>query len=109
MYYSDRGGSVLWSAGSAFVVCCLVTTSLLSCVLFLGSAVAGSVPGPLSWWDRGLTWGVSGDADVAEIVLGIVSWGCGDTRTFSRVLGNVVAVLGLFFWDVVVRGGFSRV
>lgn len=109
MYYSDRGSSVLWSAGSAFVVCCLKTTSPLSCVLFLRSAVAGAVPGPGSLWDRGLTWGFSGDADAAVIVLGILSWGGGDTSSFSRVWGNVGVVLGLNFWVVGVARCFSGV
>lgn len=109
MYHSDRGGSVLWSAGFAFIVCCLEITSPLSCVLFLRSTVADTVPGPLSLWDTGLTCGFSGGADVAGIVLGIISWGGGDTSSFSTVLGNARAVLGLFIWDVGVTGGFSSV
>ncbi len=107
--YSDRGGSVLWSAGSGFVVCCLELASPLFCVLFLTSTVAGTVPRPFSLWDGGLTWGFSRDSDAAGIVLGVFSWLGGDTSSFSSVWGNAGAVLGLFFQDVGVTGGFSMV
>lgn len=105
--YSERGGSVLWSAASAFVVCCLESASPLSCVLFPTSTVAANVPGLFFLWGRGLTWGrcrVSG-----EIVLGVLSWGGGGTSVGPRRWAKAGAVLGLFSWDVGVMAGFSRV
>ena len=87
--YSDRGGSVLWSAGSAFIVCCLKSASPLSSVLFPRSIVAGAVPGLIFLW----------------VVLEVLSWSGGDTSSLSRV----GTVLGLFFWVVEVTGGFSSV
>lgn len=84
-------------------MCCLEKASPLSCVLFLRSTVAGAVPGSFS------SWGISGDAGVSGIVLGIFSWADGDTSSFSTVWGDTGAVLGLFFCDVGVTGGFSRV
>lgn len=107
--YSDRGGSVLWSAGSAWAVCCLEAASPLSCVLFLRSAAAAIVPEALSFWAGGLTRGLSGDTDAAGAAPGDFSWGGGDTSSFSRVGGNVGAVPGLFFWEARGTGGFSRV
>ena len=103
--YSERGGSVLWSAGSAFIVCCLETASPLSFVLFPTSAVAANVPGLFFMWGRGLTWGRVSE----EIVLGVFSWGGGDTSVFSRRWEKAGAVPGLFSWDVGVTAGFSKV
>lgn len=67
------------------------------------------MPGLFFLWDRELNWGFSGDSDAAGIVLGVSSWGGGDTSSFSRVWGKAEAVLGLFFSDVGVTGGLSRV
>lgn len=71
--------------------------------------MAVNVPGVPSLWDKDCTWGVSRDSDAAGIVLGVFSWGGGDTSRFSRGWGNAGAVLGLFFWDLGVKGGFSMV
>lgn len=92
--YSDGGGSVLWSAGSAFIVCGLETARPPP-----ASAVAGDVPGLCLLWDRGLTLGCSGDR--VCVALGLFSPGVG----FSKVCGDGGAT-GLFFSHVAGKAAF---
>lgn len=92
--YSDGGGSVLWSAGSAFIVCGLETARPPP-----ASAVAGDVPGLCLLWDRGLTLGRSGDR--VCVALGLFSPGVG----FSKVCGDGGAT-GLLFSHVAGKAGF---
>lgn len=86
-----EGGSVLWSAGSAFVVCCLETASPLSCVPLPTSTTAANVPGLFfPWGGGGLAWGRCRVSD--EIVPGPLAWDVGVREGFSKVGGGLSAV-----------------
>lgn len=88
VYYSHRGGSVLWSAGSFFGCCLEMASSPLS-LLFLRSTVAGTTPEYFS------SWGISGEVSVFGIVLRIFSCTDRDTGSFSAIWRDTGDAVGL--------------